>query len=183
MQIPIQVTFRHLAPSSFISAAVKKRASKIEKFFPRITSMRVMIEPLQRKKNQGNLYHVRIDMTVPGREIVVQRDPGRNHAHEDAYVAIRDAFDSARRQLEDFTRKHYQLKVKQHASPGTGRVIRIFPNEDCGFLKTADEREIFFHKNSVLNRSFDLIHPGDRVRFVETLGEKGPQASTVSLLE
>lgn len=183
MQIPIQVSFRHLAPSSFIAAAVKKRARKIEKFFPRITSMRVVIEPLQRKKNQGNLYHVRIDMGVPGREIVVQRNPGRNHAHEDVYVAIRDAFDSARRQLEDFTRQHYQLKVKQHAPVGIGRVIRIFPNEGCGFLQTSDEREIFFHQNCVLNQSFDRIHPGDRVRFVETRGEKGPQASTVSLMD
>jgi cold shock CspA family protein len=179
MQVPIQVTFRHLQPSSFIASAVKKRANRLEKFFPRITSLRIMIEPLQRRKTQGNLYHVRIDMAVPGRELVVQRNPGRNHAHEDIYVAIRDAFDSARRQLEDFTRRNYQLKVKTHEPAAEAKVVRLFPNEGCGFLKTSDGREIYFHQNSVTHHSFDRIHLGDRVRFVESMGEKGPQASTV----
>jgi ribosomal subunit interface protein len=179
MQVPIQVTFRHLQPSSFIASAVKKRANRLEKFFPRITSMRIMIEPLQRRKTQGNLYHIRIDMAVPGKEIVVQRTPARNHAHEDVYVAIRDAFDSARRQLEDFTRRNFQLKIKTHEPAMVGKVVRLFPHEGCGFLKTSDGREIYFHQNSVINAAFDRIHLGDQVRFVESMGEKGPQASTV----
>ena len=179
MQNELQVSFRHLDPSPFIASAIKKRARKLEKFFPRITSMRILVEPLQRRRKQGNLYHVRIDMTIPGKEIVVQRDPGRNHAHEDIYVAIRDAFDSARRQLEDFTRRNYQLKTKSHLQPLTGTIHRLFPNEGCGFIQTEDGREVYFHENSVSNRGFQRLNMGDTVRFVESSGEKGPQASTV----
>jgi ribosomal subunit interface protein len=179
MQNELQVSFRHLEPSPFIASAIKKRARKLEKFFPRITSMRILVEPLQRRKKQGNLYHVRIDMTIPGKEIIVQRDPGRNHAHEDIYVAIRDAFDSARRQLEDFTRRNYQLKTKTHAPPLTGTIHRLFLNEGCGFIQTENGREVYFHENSVTQQNFHRLKIGDPVRFVETPGEKGPQASTV----
>jgi ribosomal subunit interface protein len=179
MQIPIQVSFRHLEHSPFITSAIRKRARKLEKFFPRITSMRVMVEPSHQKRKQGNLYHVRIDMAVPGKEIIVKRDPGKNHAHEDIYVAIRDAFDSARRQLEDFVRINYQLKTKLHARPMIGKIVRFFPNEDCGFLKTTDGRELYFHRNSVLNKGFERIRLGDEVRYSEEQGEQGPQASTV----
>lgn len=179
MQAPVQVSFRHLGYSPFIASAVRKRAKRLEKFYPRITSMRVMIEPSQGRRKQGNLYHLRIDITVPGREIVVRRDPSERHAHEDIYVAIRDAFDAARRQLEDHVRIHYRKKQRHHEEPMHAKVLRIFPGEDYGFLQSEDGREIYFHKNSVLNQGFDQLQIGEEVRFVEEPGEKGPQATTV----
>jgi cold shock CspA family protein/ribosome-associated translation inhibitor RaiA len=179
MQIPIQVSFRHLGYSPSVDSAVQKRAQALSKFFPRITSLRVIIEPSQLRRQQGNLYHVRIDMTVPGREIVVRRDPGKHHAHEDIYVAIRDAFDAARRQLEDYVRANFRDRRRHGISSSRARIIRLFPNEGCGFLVTQDGREIYFHKNSVPNRGFEKLHSGDPVRFVEKIGIKGPQASTV----
>lgn len=182
MEIPLQVSFRHLPYSQFIATAVRKKAKHLEKFFPRITAMRVLIEPLERRRNQGNLFHVRIDMTVPGRNIIVNRESGDNHAHEDVYVAIRDAFDAAKRQLEDYVRLHFRGRERQRQfelKPTHGKVVRLFPNEDCGFLLTLEGREIFFHKNSVLNQRFEELKIGDEVRFVEARGDKGPQASTV----
>ncbi len=179
MQIPVQVTFRHLEYSSFVASAVRKKAKELEQYFSRMTSMRVMVEPLEKRRHQGNLYHIRINITLPGGEIVVGRGPGQDHSHEDIYVAIRDSFDAAKRQLEDYVRIHYREKKRHRELPLQGKVIRIFPNEDCGFLQSSDGREIYFHKNSVINGGFGKLHVGSGVRYVEESGEKGPQASTV----
>jgi ribosomal subunit interface protein len=180
MATSVQVSFRHLDYSPFIATAVRKKAARLQRFYPRITSLRVMIEPSMRRRHQGDLYHIRIDMTVPGKEIVVKRSPSAHHAHEDVYVAIRDAFDAARRQLEDYVRVNFRGRQRHREGPMHARVIRVIPNEECGFLEADDGREIYFHKNSVLNGDFDNLEPGAEVRFAEEEGQEGPQASSVA---
>ena len=101
MQIPVQVAFRDIDPSPAIEARIREHVAKLEDFHPRITGCRVMVEAHHRRHRKGKLYHVRIDLTVPGTELVVSRDSQENHAHEDVYVAIRDAFDATRRRLQD----------------------------------------------------------------------------------
>jgi cold shock CspA family protein len=119
-------------------------------------------------------------LNVPGREIAVGRDPAAHHAHEDVYVAIRDAFDATRRLLEDYARER-RGDVKLHAVPDHGRVTRLLPEQNCGFILGADGSEIYFHRNSVANGGFDELAVGDEVRFVAQHAEsaQGPQASTV----
>jgi ribosomal subunit interface protein len=180
MDIPLQVSFRNMDHSDAVEAQVRERAAKLENFFRRITSCRVVVEAPERRHRKGKLYHVRIELAVPGRELIVSRHPSQKHAHEDVYVAIRDAFDAARRQLEDHARK-LAGKVKSHEVPLHGRIARLFPYEGYGFIETSDGREIYFHKNSVLRQRFDHLEIGHEVRLVMAEGEspKGPQASTV----
>jgi cold shock CspA family protein len=123
---------------------------------------------------------VRIEIGVPGKDLIVSRHPKDKHAHEDIYVAIRDAFDAARRQLEDHVRKRAG-KVKLHEVPLHGKVVRIFPYEGYGFIAASDGREIYFHKNSVLSEAFDSLEVGSEVRLsvAERESAEGPQASTV----
>ena len=104
MQLPLQITFRHMEPSPALEARIRQRAEELDQFFDRITACRVVVESRHTRHQQGNVFEVRVDLTVPGREIVVGRDSGANHAHEDAHVAVRDAFDAARRLLEDHAR-------------------------------------------------------------------------------
>jgi cold shock CspA family protein len=142
---------------------------------------------------------VRIDLTVPGEEIVVaheaslhqtaqdvqtekltkeaEPDPERKHAR----VAIREAFDVARRRLQDFARRQRGV-VKASARPPRGRVVRLFPIDEYGYIETDDGHEVYFQKSSVLKNAFDRLAVGSRVSFVEERGEQGPQASTVRLL-
>ena len=101
----LQITFRHMDPSPAIEARIRGRAEELVQFYDRITSCRVVVECRHRRHQQGKLFSVSIDLTIPGREIVVGRDPGANHAHEDAHVAVRDAFDALRRRLEDEVRQ------------------------------------------------------------------------------
>jgi len=115
MQVPLQITWRDVDKSDALENDIRAKADKLNEFFDPITSCRVVIESSHRHHHKGNLYRLRIDITVPDREIVVTRDPADNHAHEDIYVAVRDAFDAARRQLQDYARKR-RGNVKHHTA-------------------------------------------------------------------
>lgn len=105
MNLPLQITFRDVTPSPAIETAIREKAAKLESFAPRITSCRVSVEAPHQKHHKGNHFRVRIDITVPGGdEIVVTRDPS-DDSHSDVYVAVRDAFDAAQRQLHDLAEK------------------------------------------------------------------------------
>ncbi len=178
MLLPVQVSFRDMDRSAAVERAVRRRAAGLDRYYPGITGCRVMVEAPHRRHRRGRLYRVRVEVTVPGREVVSRRHPARHGAHEDVYVAVRDAFDAARRQLMDRIR-HRRGQVKAHEGTAYGRVARL-SHEGYGFLTTEDGREIYFHKNSVLD-GFDRLKEGARVRFAEEMGEEGPQASTVVL--
>lgn len=113
MQLPLQITFRHMEASPALEARIRQRADELEHFYGRITSCRVVVECRHKHKQQGKTFEVRIGMTVPGGELAVGRDTGLNHAHEDAHVAVRDAFDAARRQIEDYAREHSGAGAKR----------------------------------------------------------------------
>jgi cold shock CspA family protein len=160
---------------------------------------RVLLEFVQRHHEGGNRYHVRIDLTVPGEEIVVaheanlhaaaqdidaekvarvaESDPERKHAR----VAVREAFDIARRRLQDYARRQ-RGTVKTAARQPRGRVTQLFPIDQYGFIEAEDGHEVYFQKSSVLKGAFDRLAVGSAVSFVEEPGEKGPQASTVKLV-
>lgn len=180
MQLPLQITFRHMDPSAALEARIRQRAEELDQFFDRIISCRVVVEKGARRHQQGNIFEVRVDLSIPGREIVVGREPGLNHAHEDPYVALRDAFDAVRRLLDDSVRRR-RGEAKTHAVPDHGRVARLLPDRDCGFIATLDGTELYFHRNSVANDGFDRLEVGAEVRYVAKDGEssEGPQASTV----
>lgn len=181
MQLPLQITFRNLERSEALEADVREKAEKLDQFFEHIMRCRVVVEAHHKHHHKGNIYHVRIDITVPGNELVVSREPKDNHAHEDVYVAVRDAFDAAKRQLEDYSRK-LRGDVKEHEAPPHGTVQELVPMEDYGRIRTPDGRSVYFHRNSVINADFDSLNEGDPVRFDEEPGDAGPQASTVRVI-
>lgn len=181
MQIPVEITFHNLESSPALEALVREKVAYLERFSDRITSCRVAIEERHRQHRKGNTFRVRIDLTLPGKEIVIGRDPAANHAHEDPYVAVRDAFRAARRRLDEHTRV-VKGRVKAHEPQrGLGSVRILFPEDGYGFIETPEGREIYFHQNSVQDGAFDALQDGTKVEFVESEepGEKGPQASAV----
>jgi cold shock CspA family protein len=178
MQKPVQITFRGMDTSRAVEESIRDHVEKLERYYDGIVSCRVVVEAPHRQHHQGNLFHVSIDIKVPGSEILVSRDKGDKHDHEDAHVAIRDAFLSARRRLEDFSRRQ-RGNVKLHEQAANATVAKTFPAQDYGFLVTPEGREIYFHRNSVLNQRLEELEIGTPVHFVEEIGEKGPQATTV----
>jgi ribosome-associated translation inhibitor RaiA len=111
----MRITFRDVPFSSAVETTLREKAAWLEQFGA-IIACHVVVDAPHRHHHQGVLYHVRIDLTVPGTVLIVNRDPQEHHAHEDVYVAIRDAFDAARRQLEDYARRR-RHETKSHESP------------------------------------------------------------------
>jgi len=100
MKLPLQITTRNISLSEAAEENIREKAAKLNTFCDRITSCRVLVEVPHRHKQRGTTYNVHIDMTIPGTEIVVKKEQS-----EDLYVSIRDAFDAARRQLQDYMQR------------------------------------------------------------------------------
>jgi ribosomal subunit interface protein len=167
--------------SEALETEIRKRINKLAKKHAQLVSCRVVIEAPPQHRRKGGLYKIRIDMTCPEGKVAVNREPPvEHHAHEDVYVALRDAVNAADRQLDEHIerRKGY---VKVHEQSPTGRITFLSPIEDYGRITTADNREIYFHRNSVLNEDFDALAIGMAVSFHEEQGDQGPQASTVKV--
>lgn len=179
MRLPLQLSFRDIAPTEPIKNYVEKRAAKLDTFDPNIMRCRVVISAPHRHRQHGRHYRVHIAVTVPTGELVVDRDPARHKGFEDLYAAVDEAFDQMKRAIEDAVqlRRH---RVKRHESPyQRGTVTKLFHRSGFGFLETPQGEEIYFHRNAVLRDSFAKLKLGEVVRFVAEPGEQGPQASSV----
>jgi ribosomal subunit interface protein len=173
MRSSLQITGRDFELTDAIKQAVRQRAEKLGDIYENIISCKVMIESPRRRHEKGTFYNVHVDLTVPGEEIMVKREPS-----EDLYTAIGEAFDAAQRQVQEFADKR-KGRVKKHEEIPSGKIHLLYPDRGYGFIMTAEGREIYFNENSVLNNHFKKLKVGDEVRFVEEMGDKGPQASTV----
>ena len=180
MQIPLQISFENAEPSEAVRMAIEHEVGRLEKYRNRITGCRVAVVAPSTKHHRGAVYHVNIWITIPPHEnVVVSRQPSDDQSHEHVEVAIKDAFATARRQIEALGERA-NGKVKLHEVEAHGRVSKIFA--DYGFIATPDRGEIYFHRNSVIDDAFDRLSVGSEVRFTEEAGENGAQASTVQVI-
>ena len=116
MVIPVEVSYRHLEPSDFIDEKVKHRLKQLESLSHEINRAHVVLSAPHHHKHKGNHYEVHITLYVPGSELVVNQNTGASDAHEDFYVALRDAFDAMERRLKRWKDKR-SLDVKEHSRP------------------------------------------------------------------
>ena len=177
MQTRLKIAFRDMDSSEAVEARIRERAERLERYFDRIVGCHVVVDAPHRHGHQGKLYRVKVVIAVPGRDIDVGHTGPLNHAHEDIYVAIRDAFDAAERRLQEHARRQ-RGEVKVHEAPPLATVASLFP--DHGFVRDGEGNEVYFHRNSVVG-NFDKLAVGDEVRLVVAYGESadGPQATTV----
>jgi cold shock CspA family protein len=181
---PLEITYRNVLKTGDIESLIQDKVKKLEKIYDNIVGCLVVLERPHSTVQTGNQFKVRIDLTIPhGKNIVVTKNPGNSGMHQTLDSVIRDSFDAAEKQLKKIVQQQ-RNKVKSHPQQVvTAIVSKIFPDEGYGFLRTINGREIYFHKNSVLNDEFDKLETGVGVRFFEEEGEKGPQASTVQIIE
>jgi cold shock CspA family protein/ribosome-associated translation inhibitor RaiA len=181
MQTPVEIDFQGMDATPEIRAAIDTQVARLQDRYGRATACRIVLKSPSGRHQTGGLYEVNIRLALPdGREVNVGRTPNADERHSDVAFALNDAFKRARRRLQDHVRR-LQNNVKQHEAPPIATVVRIDPSGDFGFLESADGREIYFHRNSVLDER-KLLEVGARVSFAEEMGDKGPQASTVKLL-
>ena len=129
MLVPVQITFRITDPSEAVSADINRRIEKLSRQQGNIINCRVVVEAPLPNQRKGGLYRVRIDLGCPEGQVIVNREPdSRNQAHQDVYLAVRDAFRAAERQLEEHTHRR-QGEVKVHATPDVERAT-LFARKD-----------------------------------------------------
>ena len=181
---PLEISFRNFESTEPVKQAVEKYASKLEKHFDNIESGRVVLSAPHRHSQQGKIFHVNIQLKVPGQKLVVSHEPENDHTHEDIYITIRDSFEAMKKELDRYVRKlNKQEELRGHVTPPRGKVIKVFLESGYGFLKSKDGEEVYFHENSVLNQDFYNLSIGDTVLYSLEMGEKGPQASSLSLTQ
>lgn len=182
METSPEIDFQGMDPLPAIRSDIARHIDQLESRFGRITACRVVIKSPGQHHQAGGLYEVAVHLALPNaKDVSVARTPQNDERYADIHFALNDAFKRARRQLQDRVRR-LQRQVKHHEPAPAGRVVRLDSSGEFGFIETPDGREIYFHRNSVLNGAFSHLKPGTAVAYAEEDGEKGPQASTVRLL-
>ncbi len=184
MQVPLEISYKGIPKTDEIETLIRNLAASLEDVCDYLISCRVTVEKPHVHQDRGNPYRVRILVRIPpSHELVVKRESTKGDLHQDLSTVITDAFDAMTRQLREEVEIQHD-NVKAHPEQEVQALVyRIFKDKGYGFLKTLDEREIYFHQNSVLHDDFDRLEVGTGVRFSEAQGEKGPQASTVAIVD
>lgn len=171
MQVPLDITAQNLDLPKSAEALIRRSVAKLDKLHDGLVGCRVVVEGPGKHHRNGGPYQVRVHMTVPGRELAVDRKKA-----DDLTAAIRSAFEAARRQLAEHARV---LKGDVKAVPPEvpGRVSKLFLEEGYGFVETLEGREIYFHGNILAAGEFQLLEVGVPVHFAIEEGDEGPQVS------
>ena len=186
MERPLDIGFHNMDSSPAIEAEIRQRVEKLERRYSNLIGCRVTVEALHNQHRTGNLHEVHIILSVPGRDLAVSREPHRakdRYAHPDIKTSLRDAFEAAERQLES----HKGSKRVDTSGPSgsalTGQVTQLLPGEDHGFILNNLGTQLYFHRDSVTNASFDDLKVGQPVHYVEEAGDAGPVATKIRLAQ
>lgn len=191
MQIPPEISFHNLDPSPEAETMIREHVMRLERIYGRMIACRVRVDQRNRNTNGTIPPVVHIEISVPGRkDIVVAHEPEhlqRKFQAPDLHNAINEAFRIAERSLSK-----YKDKVSDHgcaamvheaANEFRGQVAELTPDDDFGYLITKEGGLLYFHRNSLLIGDFDSLNRGDEVSYVEIMGDTGPVASKVRVLE
>lgn len=184
MKVPLEITFRNVRKTRKHEELIHEKTQKLEAFCDYINSCRISVEKRHIHQKIGRPFRVRLDITVPpGNNIIVDNNSNRGEKHTTLDREIRNAFNIAIRQLKELKQRQ-RYNVKKHPQKEAQAVVsKLFRSKDFGFLHTVDDRNVYFHRNSVLHEDFDKIHIGAGVRFSEEQGIEGPQATTVQIID
>ncbi len=180
MEIPLEITYRNVQATPGLDNLIRSKAAKLEEYCEYITSCRVIVEQPERHQHTGRPYHVRLDIAVPpGHRIAVHHEPRHVEQIDSAETEIRRAFDEAFRKLQEL-KERQNRHVKSHDR--LEAIVETLQKDDgYGFLRTIDNRHIYFHRNSVSGKEFESLRPGIGVTYLESMGDKGPQATFVRI--
>lgn len=114
MQVPVQISFHGCDNSEALTEDISKHAEKIEEYYGRITSCRVVVEAPHKSHTKGKLYHINVEISIPGIGQVVHNDRGNNPKHDDVYIAMRDAFNAVESQIKTIVGKRRDEERREH---------------------------------------------------------------------
>ncbi len=181
MQVPLELSFRGVERSPELQELVRAQVHRLHRFAHDIISCRVAVERRQSHQETGSPFRVRVELKIaPGKTLVAKRRPGDHGPHDALPMIISSTFRALDRQLKKLAEQR-RGDVKRHDEP-RAVVVKLFAEQGYGFIGTPGGREVYFHRNAVVNGAWDELDIGSEVRYVQQMGEKGPQASTVHLV-
>jgi len=181
MQVPLEIRYHQLDPSPALDEEIRAHVDKLERLYPRLTACRVAVECLHHQHQTGNIIEVHIELSVPGRTLVVSREPHKaqqEFAHPDVRASVKQAFKAAERQLKNY-KEQQKGEVKNHPTPMYATITQLVPEEDHGFLMTTTGALLYFNRTSCMTEDFDSLRYGDAVHYIQVEGDNGPVASKV----
>jgi ribosome-associated translation inhibitor RaiA/cold shock CspA family protein len=186
MERALQISFKNMSTSDFIEGLVRERVERLERFHPKITGARVVIEVPHRGAEGGKVpIGISVEIDVPNHNTIVAKgEQDRREMKGDQSAIINRVFEAVERQLEQIAAIR-KGEVKNHASAGdTGIVVRLFPDQNYGFIEVKDSPDLYFSRDVVASGAFDAIKVGTVVHVTRasTEGPMGPQASSVKLM-
>lgn len=184
LEQPLEITFRDVERTPGLEQLIYEETAKLDKVHSNLIRCRIAVEKPHEYQKSGNPYRIRLEILAPkSPEIVVTRNPGDEEMHKSLEFVLKDAFKAARRRLKKLEAKQ-RSEVKTHPQQELTAVVeKLFPKEGYGFLRTVGGQEIYFHRNSVLHNNFDRMEIGTGVNFFKEMGKKGPQASSVRIVD
>jgi cold shock CspA family protein len=184
MRVALETSYRDVKKTEALENLIAEKTEKLERICDHMMSCRVALERTQKQASGGDLYRIRLDLTVPpGHEVVVKKEGREDAPGDPAAALVRQAYDVAFRELKELVGRQ-RREVKSHPEQEvSGVVAKLFSEGRYGFITALDGRELYFHENSVVGQSFDELQVGDGVRFAEEQGDEGPQASTVQVVQ
>lgn len=183
MQVPLELSYKDVPRIGWIDSYVAERVERLDRLSDDIIACRVAIEREQHNHVKGNPYRARVEVTLPQKKDLVADKTGTvENLDVQLRPIIRKAFEAVEKQIQKETARR-RGEVKHHEEP-QALVVRLFEKDGYGFIKSpVDGEEYYFHRNAVLHDDFERLNPGTRVRFTAEMGEDGPQASTVQIID
>lgn len=182
MQVTPEISYRDVSRSDWIDDYINRYVEKLDRLCDDIVACRIAIERVQHHKEKGNPYRVRVEVTLPKKkDLVADKRGAVGDPHVQLRPIIRQAFEAMEKQLKKHMEKR-RGEVKNHHDEPRAIVVRVFADNDYGFLKTPEGEEVYFHRNAVLHDDFERLTAGTEVRFEPEMGDDGLQASTVQIV-
>lgn len=182
MQVPLQTTFNDVQRTEWVENYIRERAEQLDRMCNNMISCRVALERSQHSHRTGNPYRARVEVTLPPKkDLVADKEGTVKDPHVQLRPVISKAFDAMEKQIRKQTAlRNNDIKQREQSN---ALVVRVFEDEGYGFIKSPDDgEEYYFHRNSVLHNDFSRLTEGTEVRFEPEMGDEGPQASTVQVV-
>ena len=185
MDVPPEIAFRGMEATDNLKERILAGIEELETVHDRLVSCRVAVEDTTASRQSGKIYRVRLELKVPNQSVVVDRQPDDPDEARDLTQVMNEAFDIARRRLRQVKEKQRD-QGKGRELPPHGRVVKLMTHEDgtrYGFLMSREGQEVYFHENALSGIDYDDLETGTDMRYTESMGDHGPQASSLEPLD
>ena len=178
-----EVIFKDVERSAWVERYIAERCAHLEKFCDEITSCHVTLSQEAASRRKGNRYSVMVEVRMPRHhDLAVKKQKQVADMQTQLPAVINEAFGAIGKQLKK-TKALRRGEAKAHDGQPHGTIEKVFGDEGYGFIRAVgDDRQFYFHRNSVLHEEFERLTVGTEVRFTPELGEEGPQASSVQVV-